>query len=189
LGTKWDLLKQRLLLTAAIFHTEKLNARTSGLNPGDPSIVLDGKQIVRGIEVGAVGAITKEWQVFAGYTFLHTDVEASNTASEEGAQFSNAPEHSANLWTTYLLPWNLEVGTGVQYVGERLNNLSSNANVREAPDYWLFDAMLGFQATQQLTLRLNVYNLADERYIDRVGGGHFVPGPGRSAILTASLNF
>jgi catecholate siderophore receptor len=34
-----------------------------------------------------------------------------------------------------------------------------------------------------------VYNLADERYIDRLGGGHFVPGDGRSAVLTASFSF
>ncbi len=42
---------------------------------------------------------------------------------------------------------------------------------------------------QRFTLRLNIYNLADERYIDRVGGGHFIPGAGRSAALTTSVNF
>jgi catecholate siderophore receptor len=43
--------------------------------------------------------------------------------------------------------------------------------------------------TDHLTLRLNVNNLADERYIDRVGGGHFIPGPGRSVALTTGIGF
>ena len=40
-----------------------------------------------------------------------------------------------------------------------------------------------------MALRLNATNLADEEYIDRVGGGHFVPGPGRRVSLTASIKF
>jgi len=38
-------------------------------------------------------------------------------------------------------------------------------------------------------LRMNVYNLAGREYIDRVGGGHFIPGAGRSATLTASIAY
>lgn len=49
--------------------------------------------------------------------------------------------------------------------------------------------MIAYQASKNLTLRLNVYNLTDEEYVDRVGGGHIVPGPARSAVLTASLIF
>ena len=42
----------------------------------------------------------------------------------------------------------------------------------------------GLRDQPKLTLRLNAYNLADEDYVDRVGGGHFVPGAGRvSAML------
>jgi catecholate siderophore receptor len=79
------------------------------------------------------------------------------------------------------------VGAGAQYVGERLNGNTTTARV--APDYWLFDAMLAYEVNEHLTLRLNAYNLADREYIDRVGGGHFIPGAGRSAILTAQFNF
>ena len=47
--------------------------------------------------------------------------------------------------------------------------------------------MLNYQVNDNFSVRLNVYNLADERYIDRVGGGHFVPGPGRSAAIVSQL--
>jgi catecholate siderophore receptor len=75
------------------------------------------------------------------------------------------------------------VGGGAQYVGERFNN---NTATRVAPDYLLFDAMASYDLNERITLRLNVSNLADERYIDRVGGGHFIPGSGRSAALTTA---
>ena len=49
--------------------------------------------------------------------------------------------------------------------------------------------MLTYPLNDTITLRLNASNLADEEYIDRVGGGHFVPGPGRRVTLTANLRF
>jgi catecholate siderophore receptor len=37
------------------------------------------------------------------------------------------------------------------------------------------------------TLRVNGTNLADKRYIDRIGGGHYIPGPGRQVMITATV--
>lgn len=187
LGTKWEFFNQRLLLSAAVFRTEKVNARTQ--TTANDIVTLDGEQIVQGFELGVSGSITPEWMVFAGYAYMESEIKQSNNASDVGAEFGNTPKHSFNLWTTYQLPWNVQIGGGANYVGERLNNLSSNAAVRRAPAYWLFDAMLAYEVNKNITLRLNAYNLADERYIDRVGGGHFVPGAGRSAMLTAEFKF
>jgi len=186
-GTKWELFKERLLASAAVFRTEKTNARTVGLNPGDPVTVLAGEQIVQGVEVGLSGNITENWQAFAGYTFMDTEIKKSNTPAEDGAELSNSPKHSFSLWTTYRFNWGLELGGGTQYVGERTNGTTTN--IRTAPNYWLYDALVAYHVNEHLTLRLNVYNLADEKYIDRVGGGHFVPGAGRSAVLSASVKF
>ena len=46
---------ERLSLTAAVFRTEKTNARTPGINPGDPPTVLAGEQRVDGVELGVSG--------------------------------------------------------------------------------------------------------------------------------------
>ena len=186
LGTKWDFLSARLAVTAALFRTDKTNARTPGLNPGDPAIVLEGEQRVDGLELGVSGSPTAPWYVFVGYTFLDSEVLESNTPAEVGKQLANTPEHSVSLWTTYRFGTAFEIGGGANYVGDRFNN---NTETRVAPDYWLFDAMASYDVTDWLTLRLNVTNLADERYIDRVGGGHFIPGASRSAALTTQLKF
>jgi catecholate siderophore receptor len=185
-GTKWDILGGRAGFSAAAFTTTKTNARTPGVNPGDPPVVLQGKQSVSGLEFGVNGSVTDRWQVFGGYTFMDSEVTSSNTAAEVGKEFGNTPNHSFSLWTTHRLPRNIEVGGGAQYVGDRFN---SNTGTRTAPAYWVIDAMAACRVTDQLTMRVNGLNLANERYIDRVGGGHFIPGPGRSVMMTAHLGF
>ncbi|HEX2643713.1 MAG TPA: TonB-dependent receptor, partial [Thermoanaerobaculia bacterium] len=186
LGTKWDLLGARLSLSGAVFQTEKTNARTPGVLPGDPLTVLQGEQRIRGFEVGASGQITRRWSAFFGYTYLDSEVVKSNTPAEVGNPLANTPEHSASIWTTYRLRRGFEVGGGAQYVGDRYNN---NTATRIAPDYLLFDLMSSYEVSDHLTLRLNVSNVADKRYIDRVGGGHFIPGAGRSITLTSGIDF
>ena len=185
-GTKWDLLGGRLGLNGAVFNTTKTNARTPGINPGDPPTVLQGEHAVRGAEFGATGNVTDRWQLFGGYTFMDSEITRSNNAAEVGKEFGNTPNHSLSLWTSYRLPLGVEVGGGTQYVGDRFN---SNTGTRTAPGYWVADAMAAYRVTDQLTMRVNALNIANERYIDRIGGGHFIPGPGRSVMLTADVGF
>jgi catecholate siderophore receptor len=186
-GTKWDLFDEKLALTAAIFRTEKTNARTT--DPADPTVVtLTGEQVVQGFEIGFSGAVTEKWRLIGGYTFLDSEVKESAVPAEVGSEVSNTPEHSFSLWSVHDLTDKLQIGAGVQYVGERYNN--NNRETRQlAPDYLVVDAMVSYQVNDNVSLRLNGYNLFDEEYIDRVGGGHFVPGQGRSVSLTASFNF
>lgn len=192
LGTKWDLFKERLSLTAALFRVEKENALIR--NPTSAAILgAGGEQVVDGIEIGLAGSLTKHWQIFAGYAWMDGRV-VSNGAQPTGP-LSNVPESSGNLWTTYsLLEDRLQVGTGLQYMGEvhlGRTNTTVNSSTPVAPSYLLWDAMVSYKFTPNFSLRLNIYNLTDERYIDRSGGSfnQFIPGPGRSAALTASIKF
>ena len=182
-GAKWDGFGGRLLLNAALFRTDKLNARTPGL-AGDAPTVLEGKQRVDGFELGATGRITQDWSVVASYTYLDSKVRASNTASEIGNRLGNVPNHSGSLWTAYELPMGIELGGGVRYVGTRYTNV---ANTRRIGGYWVADATAAYDISRHLTFRVNAFNLFDERFIDQVGGGHFVPGPGRSVLATLSF--
>lgn len=182
-GAKWDTLRGRLLLTSALFRTEKTNARTPGL-AGEAPTVLDGEQKVDGFEVTAIGRITRGWQIIGSYTYLDSEVVKSNTPSEVGNRLTNVPTHSASLWSTYKLRSGIEFGGGVRYVGTRYTSV---ANTRRIDDYLVADATAAYEFRPRTTLRLNVFNLFDKRYIDQVGGGHFVPGPSRSAIATLAF--
>ena len=184
IGAKWDGLGGKLLLTTALFRTDKTNARTAAI-PGERAQVLDGKQRVDGFEFGATGRITDRWQLIGSYTYLHSEVRDSRTEAEIGHRLGNVPKYSGTLWTLYKLPIGLELGGGVRYVSGRYTNIS--ATRRHVGDYWIADATLGYDISEKMTLRINALNIFDERYADQLGGGHFVPGAGRSAVATLSF--
>jgi catecholate siderophore receptor len=185
-GTKWDVVGGRLSLNAAAFRTEKKNARTPGLNPGDPATVLAGRQRVDGIELGAVGTISRRFSVIAGYAHMRSEIEESNTPAEVGNELAQVPENTFNLWLTANATPALTLGGGVQFMDDVFRNA---VNTLEAPSYWLFSATAAYEVNRNLTLRLNGSNLAGEEYVDRVGGGHYIPGPGRQVVLSADVRF
>lgn len=185
-GSKWDFFQGRLLVSGAGFRVEKTNARTPGLLPGDPPQVLQGRQRVDGAELSVTGNITRQWQVLAGYTFLDSETVDSNTPAEIGKELVNTPRNSFNLWTTYRLHSGLGFGGGARFVGKRFGNTT---NARFVDAYWTFDLMASYPISRHVDLKLNLYNLTDKYYFDRLGGGHVVPGPGRSATLSTSFRF
>ena len=186
LGTKWDLADGKAAFNAAVFQIEKTNARTRELTT-DP-FTLTGAQEVRGIELGLSGHITDNWAVFGSYTHLDSEITDSANPAEEGNEIGNTPSDTLNLWTTFVVVKNLEVGLGAQYLSERT---VSNTVTTELEDYWLYEAMVGYKLTRSIDLRLNVYNLTDEFYFEKFhgGGAHGVPGAGRTAVLNASFQF
>ncbi|MES2595601.1 MAG: TonB-dependent siderophore receptor [Verrucomicrobiota bacterium] len=184
LGTKWDILDNRLSLMASLFRTEKTNARTTFAGV----TTLAGDLVVDGIELGVSGQITKNWQIFAGAAHMQSEVKDSSNVGEIGHPLASAPEYTFNLWTTYNIIEPLQIGFGAQYMGEVVG--STTNTVRVVPDYWTVDAMVSYRINDKVSLRLNIYNLADHRYIETSGStGHFIPGPGRSAALSANIKF
>jgi catecholate siderophore receptor len=187
LGAKWDLLSERLSVAAAVFEMEKTNVRTRLVNT-DP-FVLDGKQVVRGVELSVAGSVTPAWSVFSGFVYLDSEYEQSVNTLELGQELLLTPDFTFNAWTTYALPFGLTIGAGVQYIDEVVRTRTAALGEVTVPGYWLFDAMASMQVNDSISLRLNATNLADEEYVDRFGGGHYVPGAGRTVSLTANFTF
>ncbi len=183
-GTKWDLLGNKLLLSGALFRVDKTDARSPTLVPGEP-LTLDGDQRVQGIEISATGNITRNWQIFSGYTYLDSEIIATNTPTELGKELINTPRNSFNLWTTYA--WDkFFFGGGPRYVGKRFGN---NTNTRFVEDYVVVDAVVSYKLTKNIDLRLNLNNIGDKFYIDRIGGGHIIPGAGRTILVSSGFSF
>jgi catecholate siderophore receptor len=185
-GAKWDVLGDALSLTGAVFRTEKTDARET--LPGGTVQVLNGLRRVDGFELGVAGHLTSKWQVFGGYTYQTSEIVKTFTAANKGNALASTPKHTVSLWSTYELPWNLKVGGGVQYVADRY---WSDANLGKIPNYAVFDAMAAYALRPGVELQVNIYNLTDKFYIERVhaGGGHAVPGAGRTALLTTNVKF
>jgi catecholate siderophore receptor len=183
-GTKWDAFESRLSLTAALFRTTKLNARTR--NAASDPFVLTGEHRVQGVELGVSGTIARGWTAYAAYAFMDSAIAASANAAEEGQNLTLTPESTFNIWSTFQLPWEMTVGGGAQYMDAVFRNTTNTTSV---PSYWLLNGLVSQRVTRRLTLRLNGQNLGDEEYVDRVGGGHYIPGPRRQITLNADFGF
>jgi catecholate siderophore receptor len=192
IGTKWDLLEQKLAFTAALYRTDVKNEVEQ--DPTNAAVYYQtGKKRVEGIELGVQGQITPSWMVSAGYTHMKTSVEAGRaiTASGEDA-LTYTPKNAFTSWTTYTFPFGLTVGGGVRYNGKLLRGTDGAVGTPAfTKSYWVADAMASYALTKNVDLRLNVYNLADEEYVAAINksGYRYTPGTPRSASLTANFRF
>lgn len=191
-GTKWTMPGNDLFLTAALFRSEKTNAKSTDASG---NTVLGGDQVVDGLELGASGNITPAWSMFAGYVYMHGSIEESANVAEIDKELQYVPKSSFNAWTTYRISPRLTLGGGAQFTdGYFFNNTntSNNSNIaliQERTRYWLFSAMASYAMSDRATLQLNANNLANARYVERGYTGHFTPGPTRSVLLSFDYRF
>lgn len=191
-GTKWDLLQQKLSFTAAAFRTEVKNEIE--VDPTNPAVYYqNGKKRVQGIELGVTGEILPKWLVSAGYTHQSTSVESGKVVTANGEnQLSYTPKQAFTLWTSYTLPFGLQIGGGARFSDKLLRGTDGAVGTPAYADsYWVFDAMAAYPVTKNIDLRLNVYNLGDKDYVQAINksGYRYTPGAPRSASLTANFKF
>lgn len=187
-GAKWDVFDERLNLTAAAFRSEITNARVA---IDAATTVLAGTKRVEGIELGATGRITEKWSVFGGVTHLNPVLVdngpgAANIANN-GNQFPNTARNSGSLWTTYAVARRITVGVGAFAIDKQYGNVQ---NTKYIPGYTRFDAMAAWQVNDTLNLQLNMQNLTNKTYYDKIFTTHYATvAPGRSALITANMHF
>ncbi|MBF6616110.1 MAG: TonB-dependent siderophore receptor [Candidimonas sp.] len=206
LGTKWDLLDEKLSLTGAIFQVERSNPTDTDPDNPNETIQHSGKERVRGFELGLAGNITPQWSAYGGFTVLRSKVlQDSERPWQEGGKMKNVPDMTFNLWTNYAFDHQWDAGLGAQYVGKR-RFFAGNYTTEDAPggrqsadvyvpSYWLFNAAVGYKVNKNLALRLNVNNIFDTFYLQRGSASSDgfqlfgIPGGGRSLMLNAEATF
>ncbi|WP_373989738.1 catecholate siderophore receptor Fiu [Duganella sp. BuS-21] len=191
LGTKWDLLGQKLSLSAAFFRTEVKNEVEQ--DPVDALYYQTGKKRVQGIELGVTGEIISKWLVSAGYTHQSTSVNAGRVITASGDnQLTYTPKQAFTAWTSYTLPFGLQIGGGARFSDKLARGTDGAVGTpKYANSYWVFDAMAAYPINKHIDLRLNVYNLADKEYVQAINksGYRYTPGTPRSGSLTANIKF
>lgn len=197
LGTKWDVLNDKLNLTAATFRTEKTNTRATAEDGTTQNI---GETRVDGIELGVNGNITEKWAVSAGYTYLDSELVdggytnvGSTTAPvyqanpSNGNQVQNVAKNSATLWTTYQVLPDLTLGAGAVAMDKVYGNAT---NTKWVPGYVRYDAMARYNVNKNVDLQLNVNNLSDKRYFTKAYQSHYATeAEGRSAVLSVNFKY
>jgi catecholate siderophore receptor len=221
IGAKADLFGRRLQVTAALFRNERSNFRVASNDPVAPTLqVVDGRSRVDGLALGVSGNFTGRWSIFANYTYLDGKVLQSvsdfclanpgpaclNSAAipdpQAGDRLIQTPRHSASLFTTYRLPFGLQIGYGLTY---QSGFATYQRNLLQRTQYFTDDflihrAFLSYAFTNGMTVQLNVQNFTDERYFTNVrnnvnatsgavSGGWASPGEDRSAVLSLFYSF
>lgn len=189
IGTKWDVLRNRLALNAAIFRIETTNAR---ITLQDGTAAMAGNKRVDGFELGFSGNVTDKWALFGGNTHLKSELRnngggGSAFGATNGQSFPNTPDDSFSLWITYQLLPNLTIGGGAYYVSKIWGNEGTNKWV---PSYWRFDAMASYRFNKNVALQLNLQNLTDKTYYSQAYTSHYATvAPGRTAVLNLNLRY
>ena len=192
LGGKWDLLKEKLSLSAALYRTDVKNEIE--VDPTNPAVYYqNGKKRVQGVELGVTGEITRGWIVSAGYTRMSTKVQRGRSVLANGEeQLAYTPKQAFTSWTSYTLPMGLQIGGGVRYAGKLLRGSDGAVGTPAfVESYWVADAMASYPINKNVDVRLNVYNLTDKEYAASINksGYRYIPGTPRSASLTANIKF
>lgn len=152
--------------------------------------MLDGIVRVDGFEVSATGRLTENWNLLAGYTRLESEIVRSNNRAEVGREFANVAPNTFSLWTTYNLPFGVQIGGGASFVDRRYGNTTNTVRV---PSYLRYDAAIAWEPEEGplrgMRFQLNALNLGDARTYETVYSAHTVPGVGRTFVGTVSARF
>ncbi|MES2316597.1 MAG: catecholate siderophore receptor Fiu [Pseudomonadota bacterium] len=190
-GTKWDFLKQKLSVTAAVYRTTVKNEVEQ--DPVDLLYYQTGRKQVQGVELGVTGEVSRNWLVSAGYARMDTSVESGRAITANGNNsLTYTPKDAFTAWTSYTLPMGVKIGGGARYVGKLLRGTDGAVGTPAWADaYWVVDAMASYTVSKNLDLQFNLYNLADKDYIAAINksGYRYTPGAPRSASLTANFRF
>jgi catecholate siderophore receptor len=214
-GTKWELFDRHLLVTAALFQTEKENAResrnaTSAANAtadcpfigSTTSCISAGAAYrIRGIDLGMGGKLTDKWSVFGGLVLMQSEVTKSLVPSPQpllyptnvGRPLANVAHQSFSLLTKYQLTDVWEIGGQAVYRSKMYGGTFLAANQGTSiPSYWRFDAFVEAKIDPNWTAKLYVANLFNKLYYDALyqSATPFVfEAPGRTISMVLSARF
>lgn len=201
-GTKWNLMSEKLLLTAAVFQIDKSDVMEQ--SPGGTGYASTGSQNtgenrVRGVEFGLSGQITEKLTAQAGATFMDAEVLESNVPEFEGRTLSNFADNTAFAQLRYQITDQFVIGGAAKYESEKFAGQPDTAAALTAtgrysqpvPSYTVYDLFASFRFNPKTDLRLNVGNVTDkDYYLAAYRSGSFLyKGDARNVRLVLNYDF
>ena len=176
-------------MTAALFQTEKDNARESRNVTSNATATADcpyngftvlcitagAAYRIRGIDLGAGGKITDKWSVFGGLVLMQSEVTKSMVPSPQlalfpsnvGLKLANVAHQSFSMLSKYQLTDVWELGGQAVYRSEMYGGTFLAANQGTSlPSFWRFDAFAEAKIDKNWTAKLFVANITNKLYYD-----------------------
>lgn len=185
----------KLLLTAAAYQIKQKNVVSTSPSVTPVFGTQTGEVEVNGVEFEAVSRINDKLSINASLSLTDSEVVASSTAVEVGAELPVTPETKASLFADYTFSDGMfagfGIGAGVRYTSESQGSLPGPFNpvVFTGEDSTLFDAIIRYD-TADWRFALNGSNLLDEIYVARCSGpAGCTYGAGQQIIATVTRKF
>lgn len=199
LGTKWNLLDNSLLATAALFQITKSDVM-EGADYDSVGTFNTGKNRVRGLELALTGELTERLTAQVGVTLMKAKVLESATAANVGKTLANFAERSASALLKYQVTDALALGGAVKYESQRYGGQPDTAAgfdpatghySQPVPSYTVFDLFGSYRINKSLDLRVNLLNVTNEDYYLAVyrSGSFLYKGDGRALRVTLDYEF
>lgn len=200
-GIKGEYFGGALNLGAAVFRIDEDNrAMSVGACPFNTNMTCyEAAGMVRsqGYDLEIQGALTPNWQIGAGYTYVTTEVRKDSNPDRIGLRLNTQmPTRQFKLSTAYRLPdgkW--RVGASLRWQDDVHNQWTDGDYRTEQGAYTVVDAMIGYRHSKHLDVQLNVTNVFDKVYYSSINaqpviwGGNTVYGAPRRFMLTAKYSF
>ena len=184
-GVKAEWLDQRLLTTLAVFMADQqgLATPTGRYNEFGQTIYAPVDVESKGVEFEAVGKLRDNLDLVLGYTALRLDGLSGNDT------YPWVPRRTANLMLTGHpagldeLAW----GIGGRWQSSVWNTEASGFDVRQG-SYAVLNAFVAWDCLPNATVRLNVNNIGDEKYINTLRYSGYYGAP-RNYMLSFDWRF
>lgn len=177
-GLKADWLDKRLLTTVALFTAEQKGLATyAGTDPEQTDFYEPKDVKSRGIEIEATGRISQNTKLTVGWTRLKL------TGPDGNKIYEWVPRTTANVrFDTRLASWpGLRVGASARWQSDAYKIDGAHQG-----SYLVANAFAAYDLNDRTTLRLNVNNLFDKKYIGGLAYGAIYGAP-RSGGVTVEF--
>lgn len=181
IGVKSEWLNRKLLTTFAVFSAKQKGLATiAGFDAVAQQNYYEPKDVTsRGFEIEATGRINADTQVTVGYTSLKL------TGADGKDIYEWVPRRTLKLRADTRVPMlpALRVGAAVRWQSDVAKTGGAWQDA-----YVLADAFAAYALTDKTTLRLNINNLFDKKYLRTVQYGAIYGAP-RSTLLSLDYKF
>ncbi|WP_065504141.1 TonB-dependent siderophore receptor [Burkholderia stabilis] len=193
-GLRWQPPGKNLMLNAAVYQIDQTNVVTPtpvSLDPTGTTSVQTGKVRSRGIELSAVGKVTRELSIVASYVYQDVkNVQANDASLNHWPVAVPLPRQMASMWADWT--WHtgalsgLGIGAGVRYQSALAGAPDNSLTV---PSTTLYDLAMHYEM-RHWRFALNVANLFDRRYVSGCSSyAVCVFGNERTVLASAKYNW
>lgn len=174
-GLKAEWLDRRLLTTAAVFDAKQLGLATeAGFDPVAQQSYYAPKDVhSRGFELEVTGRVGEHTNLTAGFTRMEL------TGPDGNDIYEWVPRTIVSLRADTRLPGlpKLKFGAGLRWQSDIFKSSGARQDA-----YLLVNTFAAYELTKRATVRLNVDNLTDEKYLRTVQYGAIYGAPRQFSI-------